>query len=127
LGDLHALDEQVNLAFRDLWTPELLPVFQAIALLGGVEVTTVVAVGLALYLWRRGFRQEAWALLALPLVGVVELVYKRLPVHPEPLPQHPDGPSFTQLLGGAGLVSGNSYPSGHVMRAVLVYGLLAFV
>jgi membrane-associated phospholipid phosphatase len=127
LGGVRALDVQTMLALRALWVPDLLPLFQAIAVLGGIEVASVLAAGLALYLWRSGFRSEAWALLVLPLVVAVELAYKRLLVHPEPIPQHPDGPSLSELVRAAHLMTGNSYPSGHVMRAVVVYGLMAFV
>jgi undecaprenyl-diphosphatase len=127
LGVVRSLDEQVRTTFRSLWAPDLGVLFQAIALLGGIELTTALTVGLAVYLWRSGFRNEVWVVLVLPLVMVVEIVYKRLLVHPEPLPQHADGPSLSMLLGEGHLVSGNSYPSGHVMRAVVVYGLIAFV
>jgi undecaprenyl-diphosphatase len=126
LGDLRALDDRAMLALQGFWLPNLVPLFQGIAVLGGIEVAVALSVGLALYLWRSGFRQEAWVVLALPLLTAVELVYKRLLVHPEPMSQHPDGPSVSKLLG-AHLLTGNSYPSGHVMRAVVVYGLLAFV
>jgi undecaprenyl-diphosphatase len=102
-------------------------VFQGIAVLGGIEAAAVLGAGLAIYLWRTGFRNEAWALLVLPVAQVVEIVYKRLLFHPQPIPQHPDGPSVSGLVEGGQLVLGNSYPSGHMMRTVIVYGLLAFV
>jgi membrane-associated phospholipid phosphatase len=124
LGDVRALDNAALRAFQGLWVPNLLPLFQGIAVLGGIEVTTALAAGLAVYLWRSGFRNEAMALLAFPLVLVVEIIYRRLVFHPGPLVVHPDGPSLTQLFGR---VTTNSYPSGHVLRTVVVYGLIAFV
>ena len=39
---------------------------------------------------------------------------------------HADGPSITELVSGSGGLA-NSFPSGHVVRAVIAYGLLAFV
>ena len=124
LGEFRTLDEVVLRAFQRVWTPYLLPLSQAIAVLGGIEVTTALAAGLAVFLWRSGFRNEALALLAFPLVLVVEIAYRRLVSHPGPPFAHADGPSLTQLVGR---VAVNSYPSGHVLRAVVVYGLIAFV
>jgi membrane-associated phospholipid phosphatase len=100
----------------------------AVAELGGVEVTVLIAIGLAVYLFYRGFRSEAWALLALPLVEVVEVIYKLAMHHPQPIEfAHGDGPSLTMLVERGPIALHNSYPSGHTLRAVLVYGLLAFV
>jgi undecaprenyl-diphosphatase len=127
LGEFQALDNQVRQAFLSLWVPGLQPLFQGIAVLGGIEVTTVVGAGLAVYLWRGGFREEAWAVLALPAAVAVELVYKRLLFHPMPILRHPDGPSLSQLFEQGPLAGGNSYPSGHMVRTVIVYGLIAFV
>ena len=56
---------------------------------------------------------------------VFELYYKLNLPHLQPprsIAQH-DGPSISMLFAsGAGF--GNSFPSGHVLRAVIVYGLL---
>jgi membrane-associated phospholipid phosphatase len=67
------------------------------------------------------------AVLALAGGTVLEVLYKAALYHPGPprATAHRDGPSVTDLLtGGAGL---NSFPSGHVVRAVVAYGLIAFV
>jgi membrane-associated phospholipid phosphatase len=124
LGELRALDNQALRAFGRLWVPVLGPPFQGFAVLGGIEVTTALAAALAVYLWRSGFRDEALAVLALPAALAVEVLYRRLVFHPGPTVAHGDGPSISQLFPGA---ITNSYPSGHVLRAVLVYGLIAFV
>ncbi|HEX6548528.1 MAG TPA: phosphatase PAP2 family protein [Candidatus Dormibacteraeota bacterium] len=126
-GQLKGVDHQVASTMTEIWRPQLKLPMQAIALLGGVEVTTLVALGLFIYIRRQGFRSEAWALLAYPLAQLIELVYKRLVFQPGPPPsiQHGDAPSLTWLLGGS--VISNSFPSGHMLRTVLVYGLLAFV
>src|SRR5207244_2487972 len=56
-----------------------------------------------------------------------ELYYKWNLYHPQPPRSlaESDGPSISMLFSGTG--AGNSFPSGHVLRAVIVYGLLAFV
>jgi undecaprenyl-diphosphatase len=127
-GTFGLLDLEVARAAKPFWRPALEPVAQAVAFLGGVEFTSLLTVGLAVFLWRRQFRVEALALLALPLTAVLETVYKRLLVHPPPLAfAHADGPSVVTILQGGTLAFGGSYPSGHMMRTVLIYGLGAFV
>lgn len=126
LGDAGTTDRQVAATMQALWRPAARWPAWAVAILGGVELTGLTAAGLAAYLYRLRFRAEAWAVLALPLATLVEAVYKRLVYHPAPSGSmvHGDGPSITQLLPG---LPGNSFPSGHMTRTVLVYGLLAFV
>jgi undecaprenyl-diphosphatase len=115
-------------AFRVVCRPALQPLAQVVAVAGGVEVTTLLAVGLAVLLWRQRFRVEAAALLALPLASALETLYKWVLRHPPPLAfSHPDGPSVVTMLHGGTLTLNGSYPSGHMMRTVLVYGLGAFV
>jgi membrane-associated phospholipid phosphatase len=126
-GWLGSLDHQVLLAMSSIWTESLHPLFQFIAELGGTEVTSILMLGLLFYLWRGGFGADALVVLAFAGGVVLELVYKMALYHPGP-PRpttHRDGPSVTDLLtGSAGL---NSFPSGHVVRAVIAYGLIAFV
>jgi undecaprenyl-diphosphatase len=125
-GVMRTLDRDVSGFMTQIWWPPLLTPSQALALLGGIEATTLVAVGLAIWLWRRRFGVDALAPLALPAAVVVEALYKRIVDHPAPPPdvRHGDGPSLSTLFesGFAG-----SFPSGHVVRAVVAYGLLAFV
>jgi membrane-associated phospholipid phosphatase len=123
-----ASDREVAESLVPLWQEALRPVAIGLALLGGLELTTLIAVGLAVYLIRGGFRAEAWALLTLPLALLVEVFYKRFVQHPGPFKfAHGDGPSLTMLLERGPNAIPNTYPSGHTLRAVLVYGLLAFV
>jgi undecaprenyl-diphosphatase len=127
-GALDALDREVARTMAGAWWPPLQPVAQVIAMLGGVEVTVMGALVLAILLWRRGYRVEAAAVGALPLIGLLETVYKKTVVHPPPAVfAHPDGPSLVTMLEGGTLTLGGSYPSGHMMRTVLLYGLGAFV
>ena len=59
---------------------------------------------------------------------VVELAYKKLLRHPGPPVSisHPDGPSLSDLADSS-LQLQASFPSGHMTRTVIVYGLLAFI
>ncbi|MGH7903221.1 MAG: phosphatase PAP2 family protein [Candidatus Dormibacteraceae bacterium] len=126
-GALRGADRQGAATFDAIWRPPLAPYFGGVAVLGGIEVTTLLALGLAAYLvWRR-LRAQAWAVLAFPVAIVFGAVYKGVVHHPGPPAAlaHSDGPSLSSLLAHTGLLE-NSFPSGHVTRAVVVYGLLAF-
>jgi membrane-associated phospholipid phosphatase len=128
LGVVDGADRAVAVWLAPYWNDWLRPLAYAVALLGGMELTTLLVVGLAVYLVRNGFRHEAWALLTFPLALLAEFVYKRLVQHPGPFEfAHGDGPSVTMLLERGPLTLTNTYPSGHMLRTVLIYGLLAFV
>jgi undecaprenyl-diphosphatase len=126
-GLFTALDLQVAHTMHDAWQPGLHTILQVIAELGGVELTTILMVGLFFYLLRGGFGSDALVVLVYVAANALEFFYKYTLYHPGPprsLAQT-DGPSLTH-----GLVSNvlfNSFPSGHVIRAVVTYGLLAFV
>lgn len=120
-------DQRVAAAFAGLWNPSLQLLMQGIAILGSLELTFLIALGLFVYLWRSGFARESWALLAFPAVLVVQLAYRRLVLQPPPAAfSHADAPSVTGLFNLTQRIP-NSFPSGHMLRAVLVFGLLAFV
>jgi membrane-associated phospholipid phosphatase len=127
-GLLRRFDLEVASSFATIYVPALLPIFRFIALFGGIELTGLLGLGLFVYLWRQGYRRGAFAAVALPLASVVELIYKHTINHPAPPPSltHPDGPSVTMLLER---VTGTvwSFPSGHMTRSMVIYGLLAFV
>jgi membrane-associated phospholipid phosphatase len=126
-GLFTALDLQVAHAMHNAWQPGLHGLFQLIAELGGVELTTIVMVGLFFYLLRGGFRSDALVVLVFIAANALEFFYKYTLYHPGPprsLAQT-DGPSLTHGLVGQTLF--NSFPSGHVIRAVVAYGLIAFV
>jgi membrane-associated phospholipid phosphatase len=127
-GSFTNLDLQVAQAMHDAWQPALHGLFQAIAELGSLELTTLLVAGLTFYLWRSGFGSDALVFIVFIAAQVFELYYKLNLGHRQPPRSlaEADGPSITQLFAG-GELAGNSFPSGHVLRAVIVYGLLAFV
>ena len=120
-------DDGVAQETHAIWQDSLHVPFQLIAELGGLELTSILMLGLFIYLWRGGFGADALVVLAFAGVVVLEVTYKLLFFHPGPPHSisHPDGPSLTDFLPGSG--QGNSFPSGHMVRAVVAYGLLAFV
>jgi undecaprenyl-diphosphatase len=126
-GAFTSLDLQVAQAMHSVWQPSLHTVFQLIAELGGIEVAGILMAGLAFYLWRSGFGSDAFVFGVFIAVEAFELFYKFNLRHPGPPAglRQTDGPSITFLYAGSG--AANSFPSGHMLRTVLVYGLLAFV
>lgn len=128
-GALTSLDKEVLQAMEGAWTESLHPVFQAVAELGGLELTSILVLALVIYLLRGGFGSDAWVVVAFAAAVGLEALYKTNLYHPGP-PRglaHSDGPSITSLLVNGAALHSNSFPSGHVVRAVVVYGLLAFV
>ena len=126
-GLFDGLDRQVASAMHSLWQPSLHGVFQGIALLGGAELTTLVMLGLGFFLWQQGFGSDALVVLVFFAAEGFELFYRLNLHHPGPpasLSQL-DGPSLTELFRH--VTRGNSFPSGHAMRTVIAFGLLAFV
>jgi undecaprenyl-diphosphatase len=126
-GAFAALDHQVAQEMHSIWQESLHGLFQVIAELGGMELTSVLMLALFIYLWRSGFGADALVVLGFAGAVGLEVVYKNLFFHPAPPRSlsHADGPSLSELLPGSGM--GNSFPSGHMLRAVIAYGLLAFV
>jgi undecaprenyl-diphosphatase len=126
-GWLGSLDHQVLLAMSSIWSEQLHPTFQFIAELGGIEVTSILMLGLVVYLLRGGSGADAWAVVAFVAALVLETFYKVTLYHPGP-PRaiaHRDGPSVTDFLTSPTAL--NSFPSGHMVRTVVAYGLIAFV
>jgi membrane-associated phospholipid phosphatase len=123
LGLARSADQRVAALLNQSWNPSWLLPLEGIAVLGGAEVTFLLGVGIFIYLRRLGLRAESWAVMALPVASLVELVYKRIIFQPPPI-AHGEGPSVDMLVTPAVT---NSFPSGHMVRVVLAYGLLAFV
>ncbi len=128
LGWLNTADHDVEQLMAAYWHESLHPLFQGIAELGGIELTTLLMIGLAAFLIRRGHPADAWVFAAFVAAQVFEVFYKMELYHPGPSATigHRDGPSLTDLIN-TGVAAHNSFPSGHMVRAVMVYGLLAFV
>lgn len=126
-GVFSSLDQQVAQAMLGIWQEPLHGAFQVVAELGSLELTSTLMLALFIYLWRGGFGADALVVLAFAGAVGLEVLYKSLLYHPGPPHSvaHPDGPSLTELLPGSG--AGNSFPSGHMVRTVVAYGLLAFV
>ena len=126
-GVFASIDMQVAVAMHDAWRPSLHAPFQLIAELGGVELTTILTLGLSVYLWRSGFGSDALVFGVFIAAGAFEIFYKFNLHHPRPPHSlaEADGPSITQVLSGSS--AQNSFPSGHMLRTVIVYGLIAFV
>jgi membrane-associated phospholipid phosphatase len=124
-GMFTTLDIQVALAMHSIWQESLHKVFQIIAELGGIELTSILMVALFFYLWRGRFGADVLVVGAFIGAVALEILYKSLLYHPGPPRSlsHTDGPSLTEVAGNLG----NSFPSGHMVRTVVVYGLLAFV
>jgi len=127
-GALNMLDKQVLQGMAGLWSEPLHPLFQAIAELGGLEATAILMFGLVVFLIRGGFGADAWVVLVFVAAQVLEVLYKANLHHlgPPRSVSHADGPSLTELVSSSGPLA-NSFPSGHVVRAVIAYGLIAFV
>jgi undecaprenyl-diphosphatase len=127
-GMFDALDKQVLQGMSSLWSESLHPLFQAIAELGGLELTSLLMLALAIFLLRRGFGADAWVVLVFVAAQVLEVLYKANLHHlgPPRTVAHADGPSITDLVSGSGPLA-SSFPSGHMVRAVIAYGLIAFV
>ena len=58
-GAFTTLDLQVAQAMHGIWQESLHPLFQLIAELGGLELTTILMLALFVYLWRSGFGADA--------------------------------------------------------------------
>jgi len=128
LGWLAGPDHDVLTYMSSLWNEQLHPLFQGIALFGGIELTTLLMGGLVAFLLWKGYRADAWVGIAFIAAEIFEIFYKTNLTHPAPPAKiaHSDGPSLSMLFEPA-TGAANSFPSGHMLRTVLVYGLLAFV
>jgi membrane-associated phospholipid phosphatase len=88
---------------------------EAVVSPGAPLTSAVIIAGAAGLLWARGRRREAvaWAL-TYPAAIVVEIVCKLL------IQQHRSG-----VWQGFGLTFDSSFPSGHMLRAILIAGILS--
>ena len=120
-GTLRPLDLAVSSAFQRIWWPPVWSLFEAIAVIGGVEVTGVAAASVFVYLVLIRRWREATAFLTLPMAFAAEAITKLVVIHPQPPVTHAGRLSVTTFVQG----QVNSYPSGHAVRSIIVYGLIA--
>ncbi len=115
LGRFTALDTAGIYLARALPAPGLaLPVLRAASFLAAGAGAIPIALGIALYLAAHGRRRTAWFYAATCLSGwALELLIKELVHHRRPV-------GISPRLTAAGWYS---YPSGHAMLSVLVFGL----
>jgi undecaprenyl-diphosphatase len=105
-------DEPVTRALVDLRSPGLDGIVKALSSLGGLTVVILVLVLLVLLVWQE-CRSLALVLLAASLARpLLEWTLKELVDRPRPL--------LGQVVAG----NGPSFPSGHVMAAFAIWGLL---
>ena len=109
---LRAVDEPVTRALADLRSGPLDAIVKGTSALGGVTVVAAVAMLLLLLVWHE-CRPLGWTLLAATAARpIVEWSLKELVGRARP--------DIDQLVPG----NGPSFPSGHVMAAVAIWGLL---
>src|SRR5260370_3013385 len=78
------------------------------------------------FLWQGGFGSDALVVLVFFAAQGFEVFYKSNLFHPGPPRSisQADGPSLSELVSSH--IGGNSFPSGHMMRAGIAFGLFAF-
>lgn len=109
---LAAIDEPVTRTLIDWRSGPLDAVVKTISALGGLTVVTAVLVVVLLVVWHE-CRALAWTLLAASAARpVLEWTLKELVGR--------DRPDLDRLVPG----NGPSFPSGHVMAAIAIWGLL---
>ena len=109
---LRPFDDPVTRALLDIRSGPLDEVVKTASALGGVTVVMAVAVLLLLLVWHE-CRPLAWTLLAATAARpVLEWTLKELVDRPRP--------DIDRLVAG----NGPSFPSGHVMAAIAIWGLL---
>jgi membrane-associated phospholipid phosphatase len=93
--------------------------------LGSIEVTVVIAalIGVSLF---RGLRLLAVLPIAFILAGsLLEIIFKQLIVSPAPGKAFQRFPEFLPSMGHK--IGHYSFPSGHVVRAAIAYGLVLYL
>ena len=124
LGRLHGIDVRVLAGIQRRATDTQDFAFGLLSYLGGIEVTVVLAALLGLRLFK-GFRFLALGpVVVILLASGLEALGKLLIHQPAPPLSVQRFPSFLPAL--AHTVGHYSFPSGHVLRSVILYGLLLY-
>ena len=117
LNALTILDTHAILAARALHEPWMLPLMRGVSLVAHGDLAIPIALLISAGLYRLGQQQDAACYAAACLSGWgANLLLKEIVRHPRPV-------GISPKLTDAGWYS---YPSGHAMLAVLVYGLGAY-
>jgi membrane-associated phospholipid phosphatase len=113
---LVSFDQTVATTIHELRTPALTTFFLVVTALGSIEAIAVVSLGGAVVFgaWRRWLLFGTWLITTGGSVMLL-LLLKALFARPRPYVEHP-------LL----LETYYSFPSGHAMEAVVLYGMLAY-
>jgi membrane-associated phospholipid phosphatase len=111
-----SVDQTVATAIHGLMTPALTTFFLVVTALGSMEAIALVSLGGAVVfgVWRRWLLFGTWVIAAGGSVLLI-LLLKALFARPRPYFEQP-------LL----LETYYSFPSGHAMEAVVLYGMLAY-
>ena len=114
---LVSFDQTAATPIRELRTPALTTFFLVVTALGSIEAIALVSlVGAVVFgAWRRWLLFGTWLIAAGGSVGLL-LLLKALFARPRPYFERP-------LL----LEAYYSFPSGHAMEAVVLYGMLAYL
>lgn len=124
-GLTRSLDPAVLAFVQAIDVPIALIVAKIVAIVGSIELTTVVAIALSMFLYSRGYGLAALAPLLFAATTPIELVLKY--VVPQP-PLHPGvfrSPFSYPLLS---FLAPHPFPSGHAARVAfwLAFGLPLF-
>jgi membrane-associated phospholipid phosphatase len=113
---LVSFDQTVATTIHELRTPALTTFFLVVTALGSIEAIALVSLGSAVIFgaWRRWLLFGTWLITTGGSVMLL-LLLKALFARPRPYVEHP-------LL----LETYYSFPSGHAMEAVVLYGMLAY-
>ncbi len=113
---LLSIDQMAATTLHELRTPALTPFFLVVTALGSIEAITLMSlVGAVIFgAWRRWLLFGTWVIAAGGSVVLI-LLLKALFARPRPFFEQP-------LL----LEPYYSFPSGHAMEAVVLYGMLAY-
>jgi len=116
-GELTVFDETLRARLHSFATPSLTLLMQFATLLGSQPAVLAIAAGSAFVFFRKG-RRDAGTLLLIS-IGGAELLENVLKVQFHR--QRPE-PFFDSVLPGS-----YSFPSGHALLAVCLYGILAWI
>jgi membrane-associated phospholipid phosphatase len=124
-----SINRSVVASIGRLWTPLFGTSWWLIGTLGSAEVTSLLFLIPVILLWRQGRWPVAIAFLTAFIGGnIIELALKHTLDHPGPplLHQIPKLflPDYFLLRRAAPRIVGNSYPSGHMFRTILLCSAL---